>query len=128
MGEATFKAILGFRRLENSDFVDLDGTPLHYTDFGLDITHDQDSVELQWLGRTAGNEWTEFEYVIGLYYYARIVRAMFLDVPAEDDPTMTFDLHNSVLVGALVVFTVVFGVYWAPLSSLAARSLLFIGG
>ena len=65
---------------------------------------------------------------VGLYYYARIVRAMFLDVPAEDDPTMTFDLHNSVLVGALVVFTVVFGVYWAPLSSLAARSLLFIGG
>ncbi|TFH24792.1 MAG: NADH-quinone oxidoreductase subunit N [Myxococcales bacterium] len=65
---------------------------------------------------------------IGLYYYARIVRAMFLDLPAEGDPTMTIDMHNSVLVGALVVFTVVFGVYWAPVSSLAARSLLFIGG
>ena len=65
---------------------------------------------------------------IALYYYARIVRAMFLDMPAESDPEMTLDMHNSVLVGALVVFTVVFGVYWAPVSSFAARSLLFIGG
>ena len=65
---------------------------------------------------------------IGLYYYARIIREMFLEDPQEGDPVMVLDMHNSVLVGALVIFTVVFGVYWAPVSSMAARSLLFIGG
>ena len=53
---------------------------------------------------------------------------MFLDAPVDGDPVMVLDMHNSVLVGALVVFTVVFGVYWAPVSAMAARSLLFIGG
>jgi len=66
--------------------------------------------------------------VVALYYYARIVRTMYLDMPVDGDPVMTLDLHNSVLVGLLVVGTVVFGLYWAPVVSLAARSVLFIGG
>jgi NADH-quinone oxidoreductase subunit N len=66
--------------------------------------------------------------VIALYYYARIVRAMFLDRPTLDDPFMAVDIHNSLLVGALVVGTVVFGVYWAPVIALAERSVLFFAG
>jgi len=65
--------------------------------------------------------------VIGLYYYARIVRTMYLDQPVEGDPVMKIDGHNAMLVGALVLGTVVFGVYWSPVVSLATRSLLFIG-
>jgi NADH-quinone oxidoreductase subunit N len=66
--------------------------------------------------------------VVALYYYARIVRAMYLDNPSLDDPIMAVDLHNSLLVGALVVGTVVFGVYWAPVIALAQRSVLFFAG
>jgi NADH-quinone oxidoreductase subunit N len=66
--------------------------------------------------------------VVALYYYARIVRTMYFDQPVEGDPVMTVDLHNSVLVGALVVGTLVFGVYWAPLINLADRSVVFFRG
>ncbi len=66
--------------------------------------------------------------VIALYYYARIIRAMYLDHPAEGDPVMTIDPHNSCLVGALVVATVVFGIYWAPVVDVVDRSLVFFSG
>ena len=66
--------------------------------------------------------------VVALYYYARIVRTMYLDRPVEGDPPMTVDLHNSILAGALVVGTLVFGVYWVPVINLADRSLVFFGG
>jgi NADH-quinone oxidoreductase subunit N len=63
--------------------------------------------------------------VVALYYYARIIRTMYLDAPVDGDPVMTIDLHNAVLVGILTLFTVVFGVYWAPVINLAERSVLF---
>ena len=66
--------------------------------------------------------------VVALYYYARIVRTMYMDQPLEGDPVMAVDLHNSILVAALVIGTLVFGVYWAPVVNLADRSLLFFGG
>ncbi|MFP6627095.1 MAG: NADH-quinone oxidoreductase subunit N [Deltaproteobacteria bacterium] len=66
--------------------------------------------------------------VVALYYYARIVRTMYLDQPVEGDPVLTFDLHNSILVAVLVLGTVVFGVYWAPIINLADRSLIFFSG
>jgi hypothetical protein len=53
---------------------------------------------------------------------------MYLDMPVDGDPTMAFDGHNFVLVGVLVVFTLIFGVYWAPVASLAERSVVFLGG
>jgi NADH-quinone oxidoreductase subunit N len=65
--------------------------------------------------------------VIALYYYARIVRTMYLEAPIDGDPVMTVDMHNAFLVGVLTLFTVVFGVYWAPVINLAERSLLFFG-
>jgi len=65
--------------------------------------------------------------VVGLYYYARIVRAMYLDSPLDGDPIMHADLPNSILVGVMVLGTVVFGVYWAPVIDFAERSLMFVG-
>jgi NADH-quinone oxidoreductase subunit N len=65
--------------------------------------------------------------VVALYYYARIVRTMYLDLPAEGDPAVSMDFHNTVLIALLAMCTVVFGVYWAPVVSLAARSLMFAG-
>ena len=53
---------------------------------------------------------------------------MFLDLPAGGDPVMTVDLHNSLLVGAMVVGTLIFGVYWTPVADLAQRSIVFLGG
>jgi NADH-quinone oxidoreductase subunit N len=65
--------------------------------------------------------------VVALFYYARIVRAMYLDRPRDDDPVMAVDMHTSALVGVLTVLTLVFGLYWAPVIDFAERSLLFYG-
>jgi NADH-quinone oxidoreductase subunit N len=66
--------------------------------------------------------------VVSLYYYARIVRSMYLDQPAEDAPEFVADKHNGVLVGVLAVATLVFGVWWRPVVALADRSLSFFTG
>jgi NADH-quinone oxidoreductase subunit N len=65
--------------------------------------------------------------VVALYYYARIVRTMYLDLPIEGDPVVVIDGHSSFLVGVLMLATLVFGVYWAPVIDFAERSLLFVG-
>jgi NADH-quinone oxidoreductase subunit N len=65
--------------------------------------------------------------VVALYYYARIVRTMYLDLPVDGDPVMVADTHNSLLIGLLVLGTLVFGVYWAPVIDFADRSLFFVG-
>lgn len=65
--------------------------------------------------------------VIALYYYARVIRTMYFDLPIDGDPVMKVDFHNSALVGVLTVLTVVFGLYWAPVVDFAERSLLFFG-
>ncbi len=66
--------------------------------------------------------------VIALYYYARVLRAMYLDAPESDAPSVSLGWHHSILVGALVTGTVVFGIYWAPLIALAQRSIFFAAG
>lgn len=66
--------------------------------------------------------------VVGLYYYARIVRSMYLDAPVAGDPEIVVDRYNAVLAGALVVLTVTFGVYWAPVVDFADRSLVLFRG
>jgi NADH-quinone oxidoreductase subunit N len=65
--------------------------------------------------------------VIALYYYARIVRTMYLDQPKLSDPAVVVDGHSLFLVSVLAVGTLVFGVYWAPIIDFADRSLLFVG-
>jgi NADH-quinone oxidoreductase subunit N len=74
--------------------------------------------------------------VVSLYYYARIVRTMFLDFPEEGDPAISVaprGLVESVLgvpglTGALAALTIVLGIYWAPLIEFADRSIRFFRG
>ncbi|MFT4569584.1 MAG: NADH-quinone oxidoreductase subunit N [Hyphomicrobiaceae bacterium] len=66
--------------------------------------------------------------VVGLYYYVRIVRAMYLDQPQESDPVMVVDNYNMAFAGALVFLTIFFGVYWAPVIDFADQSLVFFRG
>ncbi len=66
--------------------------------------------------------------VVSLYYYARIVRTMFLDQPQGDEGVVSLDWSTGGLVAALTVGTVVFGVYWIPVINLADRSVRFFLG
>jgi NADH-quinone oxidoreductase subunit N len=66
--------------------------------------------------------------VLSLYYYARIVRAMFLDFPAGGERAVAVDWSNGALLSVLTVLTVVLGVYWAPVIALADRSVRFLMG
>ena len=63
--------------------------------------------------------------VISLYYYARIVKTMFLDFPQPDDPKVEMTVNNSALLGFLSCLTVLLGIYWGPLASYAGQSLRF---
>jgi NADH-quinone oxidoreductase subunit N len=66
--------------------------------------------------------------VVSLYYYARIVRTMFLDFPVGGEGNVTLDWSNGALLGILAVFTVVMGLYWAPVIAVADRSVRFFMG
>jgi NADH-quinone oxidoreductase subunit N len=66
--------------------------------------------------------------VISLYYYARVVRTMFLDFPDGTEAPVTVTLHNGALMWGLAAATVVMGIYWAPVIGLADRSLRFFLG
>jgi len=64
--------------------------------------------------------------VVSLYYYARIVRTMFLDFPDGTEAVVTIDLRNGALLGGLTALTIVLGIYWAPLIDFADRSIRFL--
>lgn len=64
--------------------------------------------------------------VVSLYYYARIVRAMFLDQPSGTEGAVAMDWSTGGLVAALTVATVIFGLYWVPVINLADRSVRFL--
>jgi NADH-quinone oxidoreductase subunit N len=66
--------------------------------------------------------------VISLYYYARVVRTMFLDFPEGNEAPVSVDLHNGALMWSLCAATIVLGIYWAPIINLADRSLQFFTG
>ena len=66
--------------------------------------------------------------VLSLYYYARIVRTMFLDFPVGGEATVTVDASNGALLFVLTGLTVALGVYWAPVIALADRSVRFFTG
>lgn len=63
--------------------------------------------------------------VISLYYYAKIVKVMFLDSPSPEDKTVTVARCNFPLLIPLTVLTVVFGIYFAPLVQYTNSSLRF---
>jgi NADH-quinone oxidoreductase subunit N len=63
--------------------------------------------------------------VISLYYYAKIVKTMFLDTPDPDDKTLTIAANNFTLLVPLTVLTIVLGVYFSPLVYYTRESLRF---
>jgi NADH-quinone oxidoreductase subunit N len=63
--------------------------------------------------------------VISLFYYARVVRAMFLEKGERTEPTTVRPLFGATSV-ALAVPTLVLGIYWAPVYDFVARSLSMV--
>jgi NADH-quinone oxidoreductase subunit N len=61
--------------------------------------------------------------VISLFYYARIVRAMFLEVSPDGAPQVPVPAPALALLALLAVPTLVLGVWWSPLAALAARAV-----
>ncbi|MBI4518026.1 MAG: NADH-quinone oxidoreductase subunit N [Deltaproteobacteria bacterium] len=66
--------------------------------------------------------------VVSLYYYARIVKAMFLDQPAGGEGTVVVGVHDGSLLWGLAGATVALGLYWSPVMSFVERSLHFFAG
>jgi NADH-quinone oxidoreductase subunit N len=65
--------------------------------------------------------------VVSLYYYAKIIKTMFLDTPYPEDKPVTVGAgdFNLTLLVPLTALTVVFGVYFGPLLRYANQSLSF---
>jgi NADH-quinone oxidoreductase subunit N len=59
---------------------------------------------------------------ISLYYYARILKAMYLDAPVRTEPVVVARQH-SVLLAPLAALTLFFGFYWAPIYQWVSSSL-----
>lgn len=66
--------------------------------------------------------------VISLYYYARILKAMYLVQPGQGEATgaIAVSPSHSVLLVLLAAPTVLLGVFWAPLAGLVNRSVSFL--
>lgn len=64
--------------------------------------------------------------VISLYYYARIMKAMFLEGVEEEAPSLRLSPNHSILLVVLAIPTVLLGVFWAPLANLVNRSVGFM--
>ena len=60
--------------------------------------------------------------VVALYYYVRIVKAMFLET-SDDTESLSFSPGSLVLLLAFVVPTLLLGIYWNPLYELSRASL-----
>jgi len=65
---------------------------------------------------------------VSLYYYARVIRAMFLDPPYEQAAEVRASLGGQLLLGAFSAFILVFGVWWDPIVDWSARSLQIFRG
>jgi NADH-quinone oxidoreductase subunit N len=72
-----------------------------------------------WLLATAG----VLNSVVSLFYYARVVRAMYLTEPSEREPLVARRVWSAASV-LLAVPTVLLGVYWSPVYDFMSRSLL----
>jgi NADH-quinone oxidoreductase subunit N len=65
--------------------------------------------------------------VISLYYYAKIIKIMFLETPNPEDKTMSVTAgdFNFTLLLPLTALTVIFGIYFSPLLRYSTESLSF---
>jgi NADH-quinone oxidoreductase subunit N len=59
---------------------------------------------------------------ISLFYYARVVRAMFLEKPVEETKVEIPLTYSGLLVG-LVAAVLVFGVWWSPIADAAQNAV-----
>lgn len=63
--------------------------------------------------------------VVSFYYYARIIKAMFLSGDREQ-VRLTISPHQTALLSVLMGPTILFGLYWAPLWEFVSRSVKFL--
>ncbi len=64
---------------------------------------------------------------VSLYYYARIIRAMFIDAP-QTTVVVEPKIGYQVMLGAFSAAILVFGVWWAPIVDWSQRSLSLLRG
>jgi NADH-quinone oxidoreductase subunit N len=63
--------------------------------------------------------------VVSLYYYAKVIKTMFLDSPAAGAKAVAVPPYDVSLLIPLTVLTVVFGIYFGPLLRYTTYSLSF---
>ena len=59
---------------------------------------------------------------VSLFYYARVLRAMYLTKPEDESPFDTRRIWSTATI-VLAVPTIIIGVYWGPIYDLVARSV-----
>jgi NADH-quinone oxidoreductase subunit N len=64
--------------------------------------------------------------VVSLYYYAKVVKVMFLDTPDPADKAVAIAGYNLTLMVPLAAFTVILGIYFSPLAQYTTQSLHFV--
>jgi NADH-quinone oxidoreductase subunit N len=64
---------------------------------------------------------------VSLYYYARVVRAMFLEAPYTDAP-ISPKVGYQLMLGAFSAAVLVFGLWWTPIVDWSQRSLTLFRG
>jgi NADH-quinone oxidoreductase subunit N len=65
--------------------------------------------------------------VISLYYYARVLRYMFLREPDAASPSLRLSPSETIVLLLLAIPTLFFGLYFSPLADIANASLRMIG-
>lgn len=60
--------------------------------------------------------------VVSLYYYVRIVKAMFLEKAEAGAPTLPLARASMVLLTVCAIPTVLLGIWWGPLAVLVERA------
>ncbi len=60
--------------------------------------------------------------VVSLYYYVRIVKAMFLEKAEAGAPTLPLARASTVLLTVCAIPTVLLGIWWGPLAGLVERA------
>jgi NADH-quinone oxidoreductase subunit N len=65
--------------------------------------------------------------VVSLYYYARVLKHMYLVKATESTPSVIPSLGGRILILILVIPILVFGIYFGPLVNLAKSCLVIIG-
>lgn len=65
--------------------------------------------------------------VVSLYYYVRVLKHMYLTKATESTPEVKASLFNTIVLLALVIPILVFGVYFEPIINFAKNSLAGFG-